>query len=198
MTLLEKIRVVKNFIIGKAVSLLLYEKKYLKNEYFEHWYSEGWEWAVHDFWGRKHYDHNRRVPWPVFPNAFVPHPENIVFDSSSLNVFHTSGVYFQALNAKIIIGKKCWIAQNVGLITANHDVCNPEKHLTGKDIVLGDYCWIGMNAILLPGVHLGDHTVVGAGSVVTKSFPQGYCIIAGNPAKIIRNIDLNSEMQTKN
>jgi acetyltransferase-like isoleucine patch superfamily enzyme len=46
-----------------------------------------------------------------------------------------------------------------------------------------------MNAVVLPGVELGDFTVVGAGSVVTHSFRSGYCIIAGNPAKLIRNID---------
>jgi acetyltransferase-like isoleucine patch superfamily enzyme len=42
-----------------------------------------------------------------------------------------------------------------------------------------------MNAVILPGVTLGDHTIVGAGSVVTHSFPEGHCTIAGNPAKKI-------------
>lgn len=43
-----------------------------------------------------------------------------------------------------------------------------------------------MNSVILPGVVLGEHTVVGAGSIVTKSFSEGYCVIAGNPAKIIK------------
>ena len=47
-----------------------------------------------------------------------------------------------------------------------------------------------MNSVVLPGVKLGDHTVVGAGSIVTKSFPEGYCVIAGNPAKMIKKINL--------
>ena len=46
-----------------------------------------------------------------------------------------------------------------------------------------------MNSVILPGVVLGDHTVVGAGSIVTKSFEDGYCVIAGNPAKVIRTLD---------
>lgn len=43
--------------------------------------------------------------------------------------------------------------------------------------------------MILPGITLGDNTIVGAGSVVTKSFPEGNCIIAGNPAKKIRDLD---------
>ena len=46
-----------------------------------------------------------------------------------------------------------------------------------------------MNSVILPGVTLGPHTIVGAGSVVTHSFPDGYCVIAGNPARLIRTLD---------
>ena len=45
-----------------------------------------------------------------------------------------------------------------------------------------------MNPVLLPGVILGDNTIVGAGSIETKSFPDGHCVIAGNPAKFIKHI----------
>jgi acetyltransferase-like isoleucine patch superfamily enzyme len=46
-----------------------------------------------------------------------------------------------------------------------------------------------MNATVLPGIVLGDFTIVGAGAVVTRSFPDGYCVVAGNPAAIIRTLD---------
>jgi acetyltransferase-like isoleucine patch superfamily enzyme len=46
-----------------------------------------------------------------------------------------------------------------------------------------------MGAIVLPSVKLGDFTIVGAGAVVTKSFPEGYCVIAGNPARIIKQLN---------
>ena len=49
-------------------------------------------------------------------------------------------------------------------------------------IKIGNDCFIGVRSIILPGVTLGDHTIVGAGSVVTKSYPEGDVIIAGNPA----------------
>ena len=53
--------------------------------------------------------------------------------------------------------------------------------------------WIGMNSVILPGVTLGPGTVVGAGSVVTHSFPEGHCVIAGVPAKLIRNLQNEKE-----
>lgn len=56
-------------------------------------------------------------------------------------------------------------------------------------ITIGDRSFIGMNAILMGGVTLPEHCIVGAGSVVTKSFSEEGCVIAGNPAKIIGSID---------
>jgi acetyltransferase-like isoleucine patch superfamily enzyme len=46
-----------------------------------------------------------------------------------------------------------------------------------------------MGVVVLPGVELGDFTVVGASAVVTKSFPEGHCVIGGNPARVIRLLD---------
>ena len=58
-----------------------------------------------------------------------------------------------------------------------------------KEVIIGHYSWIGMNSVILPGVILGTRTIVAAGSVVTKSFPQGFCVIGGSPARIIKALD---------
>ena len=97
------------------------------------------------------------------------------------------GSYFQAFG-RIVIGKGTYIAQNVGIITANHNLQNLDLQAEAKPVGIGEKCWIGMNSVILPGVELGPHTIVGAGSVVTKSFVDGHCVIAGNPAKVIRHL----------
>jgi acetyltransferase-like isoleucine patch superfamily enzyme len=92
----------------------------------------------------------------------------------------------------ITIGSRTMCGPNVSFYSATHPVDpairdgtrGPE---TGKEIHVGEDCWIGGNAILLPGVTIGRGSVVGAGSVVTKSVPD-FTIVAGNPAKIIRKI----------
>lgn len=163
-----------------------YDKKYLQGYFFET-KKIGWYWCAiglsSRLWGA-----NRNIPWPVNPNSIVSNP-NIDFNINDINIFQTPGCYWQNHKAKIVIGARCWIAPNVGLITTNHDINNPSKHTDGEEIIIGNDCWIGMNAVVLPGVTLGDHTVVGAGAVVTKSFPQGYCVIAGVPAKVVKVLD---------
>ncbi len=63
-----------------------------------------------------------------------------------------------------------------------------EKIGIPKPVTIGDNVWIGGGVTILPGVSIGDSTVIAAASVVTKSFPD-HVVIAGNPAKIIKNIE---------
>ena len=92
--------------------------------------------------------------------------------------------------AKVIIGDNCQIAPNVAIYTAGHPV-HPDTRNSlyeyGIGITIGDNVWIGGNTVILPGVHIGSNTVIGAGSVVTKDVPD-WVIAAGNPCKVIRKI----------
>ncbi|MFA6194053.1 MAG: acyltransferase [Parcubacteria group bacterium] len=94
---------------------------------------------------------------------------------------------------KISIGKKCLLSYNVTLVDHDHDVFDPDISpmdagiTEGHEITVEDECFIGAHSFVLKGVHLGEHCVVGANSVVTKSFPA-YSVIAGSPAKLIRTL----------
>ncbi len=88
------------------------------------------------------------------------------------------------------IGEDVRLAQNVVVTALNHnykDVSRPisEQGVNTEEIYIGDETWIGANAVILPGVFIGKHCVVAAGSVVTKSIPSN-SLVAGNPAKIIK------------
>ncbi|MDE6598182.1 MAG: sugar O-acetyltransferase [Clostridia bacterium] len=91
---------------------------------------------------------------------------------------------------KVKIGDNCLIAPQVGIYTACHPVDRKTRVSGleyGKPITIGNDCWIGGHAVINPGVTLGDNVVVGSGAVVTKSFPSNV-VIAGNPARIIKNL----------
>lgn len=131
---------------------------------------------------------NKQVYWPRHKNNKVANPQNITIGYNSS--IGGSGTYIQG-NGRLIIGNNIQTGTNVGILSGNHNVYRQFEQ-DQKTTIIGDYSWIGMGAIILPGVELGPRTIVGAGSVVTKSFPEGFCIVAGNPAKKIK--DLNREL----
>jgi acetyltransferase-like isoleucine patch superfamily enzyme len=140
-----------------------------------------------DFLFRRILRQNSRVQWAVHHTATIHCPEKLkvgkgVFPGDS------PGVYINASNG-IKVGDYTNIGPNVGLVSANHDPVNNDSHVPAGPIRIGKFCWIGMGSVILPGVQLADFTIVGAGSVVTKSFKDGYCVIAGNPAKVIRQLN---------
>lgn len=129
---------------------------------------------------------NRQAYWPMHFTSKVAGPRN-VYAGIDVSPGYEPGCYIQAIGT-VQIGDYTQIARNVGIISANHDVYDSRAHVR-QSVTIGRYCWIGMNAMILPGVVLGDFTVVGAGSVVTKSFPDGHCVIAGNPAVSVRELE---------
>ena len=176
-------RVVTSFLF--CICRCFFPSCYLKGKFFEE-KRMGYLWALKSV-PRLLYLRRQKVKWPVGKSTIVLGGDKIKFDNSSINVFQQSGCYFQAFE-RIEIGRDVWIGPNTGIITANHKLTNPELHEDGKPVVIHDKVWIGMNSVILPGVELGPHVVVGAGSIVTKSYPDGWCVIAGNPAKIIKTI----------
>ena len=174
----------------------LANSKYAKGGKYGRFTAPIWTWILNDYKACKKMKVNLNVPWPVSARVHVVCPENIMFHPDDLNNFQGFGNYFQAIG-RITIGHGTYIAPNVGIITANHDVDNLDEHTQAKAVTIGEKCWIGMNSVILPGVILGEKTVVGAGSVVTKSFPSGHCIVGGNPAKIIRVLDHEAQMCTE-
>jgi len=173
---------------------LFFDRRYFQGRHFDK-SLQGWFWVWRSIWWQKVLGFNRAVPWPVSPFILIANPKTITFDPDDLNNFQTLGCYFSnAFDSRIVIGKGTYIAPNVGLVTANHNPCDPEEILPPEDIVLGSKCWIGMNAVILPGVSLGDRTVVAAGAVVTKSFSEGNCVIGGVPAKVLKRLDCGESL----
>jgi acetyltransferase-like isoleucine patch superfamily enzyme len=85
----------------------------------------------------------------------------------------------------ITIGKNVNLAPEVMVLTAAHDPDSDDFGGIVKAVVIEDYVWVATRAMILPGVRIGRGAVVGAGSVVTKDVAAG-TIVAGNPAKVIR------------
>ena len=91
---------------------------------------------------------------------------------------------------KVKFGDNVFIAPNCGFYTAGHplDAESRNKGLEyAKTIEIGNNVWIGGNVVVLPGVKIGDNSVIGAGSIVNKDIPANV-VAVGNPCKVIKNI----------
>lgn len=93
--------------------------------------------------------------------------------------------------AQVKIGNRTKLGPNVQIYTATHPIDYKERATgleSGKAISIGEDVWIGGSVIICPGITIGDRTVIGAGSVVTKDIPSDV-FVAGNPCKIIRKLE---------
>lgn len=101
----------------------------------------------------------------------------------------------------VTIGDDVRLAQNVVLSGLNHnyqDVNTPihAQGVTTNPIHIGDASWIGANVTVVPGVQIGKHVIVAAGSVVTKNIPD-YSVAVGNPARVIKQYDFQTNSWNK-
>lgn len=93
--------------------------------------------------------------------------------------------------AEVRIGDNCMLAPNVSIYTAGHHLTAKDRNKTGYaiPITIGNNVWIGGSSVILPGVKIGDNSVIAGGSVVTKDVPSNV-VVGGNPAKIIKEIEV--------
>lgn len=147
----------------------------------------------------------------VFLNAAISHPRIAAGDYTYASAHvppadwasHLAPYLYDFSPERLVIGKFCQIADGVKFITAsaNHRMDGfstfpfaifhgrmenaPSMPGPGPDTILGHDIWIGQGARILPGANIGNACIIGAGSVVSGTFPA-YCVIAGNPARIVR------------
>ena len=91
---------------------------------------------------------------------------------------------------EIYIGDDVRIAPNCSIYTVYHPLDAKKREAKvcfTNEVYIGNHCWIGGDVTILPGVKIGDCSVIGAGSVVTKDIPD-HCLAYGNPARVIRKI----------
>lgn len=130
---------------------------------------------------------NRQVPWPVHYTSFIKGFDKIK-KKSAKNPGGAPGCYIDG-RCGIIIEENVWVGPNVSIISQNHSLTKYTDYIDGKPIIIGKNSLLTTGCIILPEVELGEHTIVAAGTVVTKSFPGKNQVLAGNPAKVIKIVD---------
>lgn len=144
----------------------------------------------------------RRVRMDVLPfNNFVLGSKSVIEDFSTINNGvgdvsigrETTIGMSNVIIGPVTIGNNVIMAQNIVASGLNHnykDVHLPiqQQGVSMAQIHIEDDCWIGANVVVTAGVTIGKHSVVAAGSVVTKNVPP-FSVAAGNPARVIRQYD---------
>ena len=130
-------------------------------------------------------------------NFFIEPPLHMAYGKNT----HIGENFYANFNLVIVddgdvyIGDNVMIAPNVTISPTGHPV-EPETRKLGMQfsipIRIGNNVWIGSNSVILPGVSIGDNSVIGAGSIVTKDIPSNV-VAVGNPCKVLRPIDENDK-----
>jgi acetyltransferase-like isoleucine patch superfamily enzyme len=147
-----------------------------------------------------------------FPGSSILIGNNCTFlsqpFSNQIGINHACMINTQTREAKITIGNNCGFSGTVigafcYIKLGNNVRCGANTLITDSDwhyndsrigvpleIIIEDNVWIGINVIVLKGVRIGTNSIIGAGSIVTKSIPANV-VAAGNPCKVIKSITLN-------
>ncbi len=122
------------------------------------------------------------------------YPENKIIIGDNCCIGHDNIIVG---GGNITIGNGALLASYIKILASNHnysDISQPVKFQgnTSKDIIIGDNGWIGDNVIILAGVKIGNHCIIGGGSVVTKDIPS-YSVAVGNPARIVKRYNFETK-----
>lgn len=129
---------------------------------------------------------NRNVRWPVHWSSRIMAPARI--DRGDRCPGLSMGCHIDGRNG-IRFGKNVWVGPRASIISMNHDQNDFHSYISGEPVEIGDNCWLAANSVVLAEVKLGPHTIVAAGSVVTKSFEEGNQVLAGVPARVVKKLD---------
>jgi acetyltransferase-like isoleucine patch superfamily enzyme len=146
----------------------------------------------------------RSVRKDIVPfNTFVMGSYSVIEDYAIINNAvgdivignHTRIGVGNTIIGPVTIGNKVNLAQNVVVSGLNHNFGDinqtiVEQGVNTKKIVIHDDVWIGANSVVLAGVTIGEHVVVGGGSVVTKDISP-YSVAMGNPARVVKKYDFD-------
>ena len=130
----------------------------------------------------------------IFPGARIEcsNGGKVVFGKNT-TIGHN--LHLTSIKDDLIIGNNCILSSNVLITNNDHeyrDVKNiiQNQPIIHKSTIIGNNCFLGSGSVILPGSSLGNHSIVGANSVVRGNFPS-YVVIAGNPAKVIKIYDVS-------
>ena len=117
--------------------------------------------------------------------------EFVSYKGSSISIGdHTFINYGTSITAykQVKIGRHCLLGHHLLIVDRNeHGIEQREVAPPAAPVIIEDHVWIGSHAIILPGVCIGRHAAIGAGSVVTKNIPAN-CLAVGNPARVVRHL----------
>ncbi|MGN1316991.1 MAG: sugar O-acetyltransferase [Acutalibacteraceae bacterium] len=126
-------------------------------------------------------------------NCYIESPIHANFGCKNIhfgkNVYCNFGCTFVD-DTHIYVGDYTMFGPNVVVSTAGHPILpelREKAYQYNMPVHIGKNCWIGAGALIMPGVTIGDNTVIGAGSVVTKDIPPNV-VAVGNPCKVLREI----------
>lgn len=128
---------------------------------------------------------NRKVPWPVHWTSKIVAPQRIVPGNRAPG--GSICTYLDGRNG-IIFEENVRLGPRVSIISMNHNTDDYDKYEKAGSIRIGKNSWLASNSTILANVELGEHTIVAAGAIVTRSYPEGNQLLAGNPARVIRKL----------